>query len=73
MDYLSKQILDMGEGEFNKTFYKKHVKVMLADSFEICGIVEEIGISSNEEHLPVTIRVNGKNINIFSIIKIELL
>lgn len=70
MEYFSKQILDMGEEEINKTFYKQFVKGLLADSLEICGIVEEIGISVNGEHLPVTIKVKGRNIDVLRINKI---
>ena len=77
MKYSSNEILRMGEVDFTKVFSNKYVSIILKDGSSNVGIIEEIGVSAcrnidTEENLPVAIRVNGKNINIFDIASIEI-
>ena len=76
--YSKGQIISMNEMEFANHF-KKNDKVLITldDDSIVEGLIEEIELASNpnpqsHDHLPSTIKVTGKNIDVFLIKTIEV-
>lgn len=68
----------MDSNSFSQSFLHKQVFVYLKNNSRIEGIVKGIGLASNtnigsSDHLPVSINIKGRNINIKDIEKIEIL
>lgn len=78
MKYSAEELQRMCQKEFCANFTNKHVIVTKNDDSEIQGYITVIGLAVNinpdtQDHLPVTIKINSKNISIFDIKSIELL
>ena len=78
MIYTLNNILSMDEQTFYSTFFESKVKVLLKDNSIIEGFVERMSLSSivnpcTKDNLPTEINVNGQNIWLANICKIEKL
>ena len=78
MRYAGSELIEMSQKEFCDNFTNKYVKVAQKDDTVIQGHIMEIGLAENinpdtQDHLPVTIKIESRNINIFDIKSIELL
>lgn len=76
MRYSKNDILSMDEETFVHTFKGKFCIIEM-ESQRIVGYVTEIGLSAitnrnTRDNLPVSLKVNGNNINIFQVIAIEI-
>ena len=76
--YSKDDILLMGKTEFTDKFkVNSYVIITFSDGASIDGKIQEIGLASNlnidtRDHLPVSIKVAGKSIDIFTINKIQV-